>query len=41
MLRLQGAPVSPETLEAVREINLMLTFLAEKYKEEHDITHPH
>jgi len=41
MLRLQGAPVSPETLEAVREINLMLTFLAEKYKEERDITHPH
>ena len=41
MLRLQGAPVSPETLEAVREINLMLTFLAEKYKKEHDITHPH
>ena len=41
LLRLQGAPVSPETLEAVREINLMLTFLAEKYKEEHDITHPH
>ena len=34
LLRLQGAPVSPETLEAVREINLMLTFLAEKYKEE-------
>ena len=40
LLRLQGSPVSPETLESIRDIHLMLTFLAEKYKEEQAPLHP-
>ena len=36
-----GRPVSPETLESIRDIHLMLTFLAEKYKDERDTIHPH
>jgi hypothetical protein len=34
LLRLQHREVHPETLEAVKQINTFLSFLAEKYREE-------
>ena len=40
LLRLEGKPISEETLESIRDIHLMLTFLAEKYKEEREMLHP-
>lgn len=40
LLRLEGKPISEETLESIRDIHLMLTFLAEKYKEEQAPLHP-
>ena len=36
LLRLQKKEIHPETLESVRQINTLLSFLSEKYKEEWD-----
>lgn len=36
LLRLQKKEVHPETLESVKQINTLLSFLSEKYKEEWD-----
>lgn len=36
LLRLQQKEIHPDTLEAVKQINTFLTFLAEKYKEDID-----
>ena len=33
MLRMQGKPVSPETLEAVKDISTFLAILSDKYKQ--------
>jgi hypothetical protein len=36
LLRLQHKDVHPETLEAVKQINTYLSYLAEKYREEEE-----
>lgn len=38
LLKIQGKPVSPETQEAIKQINTLLSFLAAKYKENNTVS---